>query len=273
MTLERIYFVANAAKPAAGAALGRLEAWCRGHSIEAIEAPGRVPRGEGTIVVALGGDGTILRAAVRAAGAGVPILGVNVGSLGFLSQVSLDRLVEAVEQVAAGDFTIEERMRLRYEAGETVGTALNEIVVTGAGATRFCELELAWGESVVASLPGDGLIVSTATGSTAYSLSAGGPIVVPSVVCLLVTPLATHRLGLRPVLFPADDGLRIRALERVQLAADGDPVGLCEAGSEILVRRADEATLLIRLAGAPSFFHTLAGKLNWPASLDRRRDG
>ena len=163
-------------------------------------------------------------------------------------------------------------MRLRFEAGAVRGTALNEIVVTGASASRFCELELEWGGDLVASYPGDGLIVSTATGSTAYSLSAGGPIIVPPAACLLVTPLATHRLGPRPVLFPADDALRIRVLEPAQLVADGDPVGRVEARTEVVVGKAEQPTLLVRLSGAPSFFRILDEKLNWPDSLGRRRE-
>ncbi|MEN6369817.1 MAG: NAD(+)/NADH kinase [Thermotogota bacterium] len=274
MKLERIYLVVNPAKPAAQAAVERLETWCRKRGVQAvpIAAPSDVSRSEGAIAVALGGDGTILRAAARVADAGIPILGVNVGSLGFLSQAPLDRLVEAVERVAGGDFTVEERMRLRYEVGATSGTALNEIVVTGASPSRFCEIELEWEGSAVASYPGDGLIVATATGSTAYSLSAGGPIIVPPAACLLVTPLATHRLGLRPVLFPSGDTLRIRALERVQLVADGDLVGHVGVGAEVVVRKAAQPTLLVRLSGAPSFFCVLDEKLNWPDSLGRCRE-
>ncbi len=273
MKLERIYLVVNPTKPSARAAVERLETWCRQRGIEAvpIAESSDVSRSDAAIAVALGGDGTILRAAARVADAGIPILGVNVGSLGFLSQAPLDRLIEAVERVADGDFTVEERMRLRYDVGTRSGTALNEIVVTGANPSRFCELELEWEGSAVASYPGDGLIVSTATGSTAYSLSAGGPIIVPPAACLLVTPLATHRLGLRPVLFPADDPLRIRALERVQLVADGDLVGLVETGAEVIVRKAAQPTLLVCLSGAPSFFRVLDEKLNWPDSLGRRR--
>lgn len=273
MKLERIYLVVHPGKTAARAAVERLEEWCRTHGVEAVRVAtsSEVSRSGQAVVVALGGDGTILRAAAQVVEAGVPVLGVNIGSLGFLSQASLDRLVEAVERVAAGDFTIEERMRLRYEGGSTSGTALNELVATGTDPSRFCALELEWGDSIVASFAGDGLIVSTATGSTAYSLSAGGPIVVPPAACLLVTPLASHRLGLRPVLFPADASLRIRALERVQLVVDGDSVGCVEAGETVLVRRASQATLLVRLPGAPSFFRVLDEKLNWPSSPARGR--
>ena len=237
MKLDRIYFVINASKPDTLPALERMKAWCESHGIVAIPVSETAPPEDtAAIVIALGGDGTVLRAAGLFAESGVPILGINIGSLGFLTQVGLDGWDAALEAVHDGRASIEERMRLAYDAGATRGSVLNDLVVTGATDSRFCELELSWGDGIVSAYPGDGLILATATGSTAYSLSAGGPIVVPPAACILATPHAAHRLGLRPV-----------------------------------VRRSERPTRLVRLAEASSFFRVLDVKLNWADPDGRRR--
>jgi len=262
--LDRIYFVVNVSKPDTLPVLERMKAWCRSHGIEAIPVSEAAPEEDAAaIVVALGGDGTVLRAAGLFAESGVSILGINIGSLGFLAQVGLDGWEAALEHVYDGHVSIEERMRLAYEAGATRGSVLNDLVVTGTTDSRFCELELSWGDGIVSAYPGDGLILATATGSTAYSLSAGGPVVVPPAACILATPHAAHRLGLRPVIFPPDEVLRLRARTDVQLIADGDFVTALPPDSEITVRRSDRPTRLVRLAEAPSFFRVLDAKLNW----------
>jgi NAD+ kinase len=262
--LDRIYFVVNASKPDTLPVLERMRAWCESHGIEAVPVSEAAPEEDAAaIVVALGGDGTVLRAAGLFAESAVPILGINIGSLGFLTQAGLDGWEAALEHVYDGRVSIEERMRLAYEAGATRGSVLNDLVVTGTTDSRFCELELSWGDGVVSAYPGDGLILATATGSTAYSLSAGGPVVVPPAACILATPHAAHQLGLRPVIFPADEFLRLRARTDVQLIADGDFVTALPADSEVTVRRSDRPTRLVRLAEAPSFFRVLDAKLNW----------
>jgi NAD+ kinase len=264
MELSRIFIVANATKPDALRALADLKLWCQDRRIEAVAADSSPPRdSEGAIVLALGGDGTVLRASSLFQSSTIPILGVNVGSLGFLTQAPLDALTGALEQILADEFAIEERMRLGYEAGPVEGSVLNDLVVTGEGSTAFCELALTWGDGHVAEYPGDGLIVATATGSTAYSLSAGGPVIVPPAACILVTPHASHRLGLRSIVFPPEEILRVAPRSRVRLIADGDLVGRLEPGSDVLVRRFDAPTRLIRLSGATPFFGVLNEKLNW----------
>ncbi len=273
MNVQRIYFVANMSKPETAPALGRMKEWCEARGIEAISVTDSAPAdGSSAIVVALGGDGTFLRAANLFADSGTPILGINIGSLGFLTQAGLDGWTAALEHVTDDRASIEERMRLAYEGGGAGGSVLNDLVVTGTSESRFCELELSWGDGIVSAYPGDGLILATATGSTAYSLSAGGPVIVPPAACILATPLAAHKLGLRPVIFPADELLSVRACTEVQLFADGDVVGTLAAGSEIAIRRSEQPTRLVRLAGAASFFRVLDAKLNWP-DPDRRRRG
>jgi len=252
-----------------------MEYWCAARGIQAVpiaKAPSTATGGR-AMVVALGGDGTVLRAAGWFADAGLPILGVNVGSLGFLTQIGLDEWPRAFERARRGECAVEERMRLGYETNEVRGSALNDVVVTGAAESPFCELEVSWGEEVVAAYPGDGLVLCTATGSTAYSLSAGGPVVVPPATCILATPHAAHALGLRPVVFPADAALRILARTDAQLIADGDLVGPLPAGSMLVVRRSAAPTRLVRLPGGPSFFRLLDTKLGWAGPGGRRRSG
>ena len=273
MKLDRIYFVINTSKPDTLPVLERMKAWCESHGIDAIPVSETVPPDDAAaVVVALGGDGTVLRAAGLFADSGVPILGINIGSLGFLTQAGLDGWEAALEHVYDGRVSIEERMRLAYEAEAKRGSVLNDLVVTGTTDSRFCEVELSWGDGVVSAYPGDGLILATATGSTAYSLSAGGPIVVPPAACIVATPHAAHQLGLRPVIFPADEVLRLRARTDVQLIADGDYATALPLDSEIVVRRSDRPTRLVRLAEAPSFFRVLDAKLNWADPDGRRRD-
>jgi NAD+ kinase len=270
MKLSRVLLITNDTKPDAVRAATEIAAWCLAREIVCASATGPFPQAAGTVACALGGDGTVLRAAGLVAGTGIPILGVNVGSLGFLSRTSLAQLFPTLEQIARGEYEIEERMRLAYRAGELQGTALNDLVCA-AVAPRLLEIRLAWREGVAVILSGDGLIVATPTGTTAYSLSLGGPIAVPTAECIVVTPHAAHVLGLRSLVFSRDDELRISALAEIRLVADGDVVGPVEAGMEIVVRRADAPTLLIRPSGAPGFFDTLASKLNWPGAADRRR--
>jgi NAD+ kinase len=120
-----------------------------------------------------------------------------------------------------------------------------------------------WGDGHVAAYPGDGLIVATATGSTAYSLSAGGPVIVPPAACILATPHASHRLGLRPIVFPPEEVLHVTTRSTVRLIADGDLMGQIEAEREVVIRRFDVPTRLICLRSATSFFGVLNEKLNW----------
>ncbi len=265
----RVFLVTNETKPDAVHAALEIAAWCRSQGVECAEARPFKDSPPGAVICALGGDGTVLRAASLAAGAGIPVLGVNVGSLGFLSSTPLEGLFPALERIARGEYEVEERMRLSYQAGSLAGTALNDVAVA-AVVPRLLEIRLSWRGEPVTTLPSDGLILATPTGSTAYSLSLGGPVVAPTAECIVATPHAAHLCGARPLVFPCDDELRVSVSSDVRLIADGDEVGRVPAGTDITVRRADVRTRLIRPAGAPGFFATLTRKLNWP-SADQRR--
>ena len=266
MKISKIYIVANTSKEGSLRTLAVLKAWAQLKRIETVLIDPDRPsfsEEEGALVVALGGDGTVLRAASVFANSAIPILGANLGSLGFLTQVKAPLLTSVLEGVLRDSFVIEERMRLSYASQAGSGTVLNDVVITGTSALRFCELELMWSDGVVASYPGDGLILSTATGSTAYSLSSGGPVVVPPAACIMASPLAVHKLGILPVIFPAEEVLLVRTHTQVSLYADGDFAFDLPAGTKITIKRADTPTRLVRMADAPSFFHVLREKLNW----------
>ncbi|TFH10995.1 MAG: NAD(+)/NADH kinase, partial [Candidatus Atribacteria bacterium] len=267
MNLERMYLVTNATKPGALRTLADLKVWCQVHHIEAIPVSLPISRGdENAIVLALGGDGTVLRAANLFSETAIPILGINLGSLGFLTQATIHDLPDVMNKLLEDQVMIEERMRLSYHAAGVRGTVLNDLVITGVKESPFCEIEMSWGDGVVSAFPGDGLILATATGSTAYSLSAGGPVIVPPAACILGTPLAPHKLGLRPVIFPPDEVIRVMTRTPVRLFADGDYILELAGDMEITVRRAETPTYLIRLADSAPFFRVLDEKLNWADS-------
>ncbi len=272
MKLHRIYIVANTSKEGALRTLAVLKAWAQAKGIEAVPVdrePPRLAETEGALVVALGGDGTVLRAASLFAESAVPILGANLGSLGFLTQVAASSLTLALEAVRGDRFTIEERMRLSFTTGDRTGTVLNDLVITGTSLRRFCELELLWSGGKIASYPGDGLILATSTGSTAYNLAVGGPVIVPPAGCILASPLAVHKLGVLPVVFPADEVLRVETRTAATLFADGDFVADLPAATRITVERGAIPTRLVRMVGAPSFFEILHAKLNWGDDASR----
>ena len=276
MKIQKIYIVANTEKEGSLRSLAVLKAWAQLKHIETIfvnSDSADVSEEEGALVVALGGDGTVLRAASIFGGFEIPILGANLGSLGFLTQVKAPSLTSALEAVLRGSFVVEDRMRLSFSSETDSGTVLNDIVITGTSALRFCEFELLWSDGVVASYPGDGLILSTATGSTAYSLSAGGPVIVPPAACILASPLAVHKLGIMPVIFPADEVLMVRTHTKVSVYADGDIAFDLPSDAKLTVKKAPTSTHLVRMLNAPSFFELLQEKLNWGDQVKREAKG
>lgn len=236
------------------------------------------------LVVSLGGDGTLLRAARSVVGRDVPILGINLGRLGFLTSLSPGGVAEGVRRVLGGDYQIEDRVALEAEivpgrdGPARRFTALNDVVVHKAGAARVVRLDLWAGrgrrqgqEEEIGSFSGDGVILSTPTGSTAYSLSAGGPIVAPELDCLLVTPILPHTLAVRPLVVPGSATITVAALDRagpLYLTVDGQEGAAFAASDRVSVRIGEARTRLVRLPGH-SFFATLRQKLSWavrPAS-------
>lgn len=232
-------------------------------------------------LIAFGGDGTLLRAGRMAAGREIPVLGVNVGHLGFLTALPLGEMEERLTRVLRGDFVLDRRFMVEAKLIRSGGVedepilAWNDFVIHKRGVARVTRLGLrvseggnwpeAWQE--VGSFSGDGLIVSTPTGSTAYSLSAGGPIVVPTVDCLVATPVCPHTLAVRPLVLPGSQILAVSPLERTDdlvLTADGQTAHELEMGMEVQFTRSSVEVPLVRFSDQ-NFFGTLQRKLNWAA--------
>jgi NAD+ kinase len=225
------------------------------------------------LVVVLGGDGTLIGMAGRIARAGVdvPILGVNFGSLGFLTEITLDELYPSLEAVLEGRATIEPRMMLAartVRAGETFSdhVVLNDIVITKGALSRIVEMDVTVGEQAVTRVRADGLILATPTGSTAYNLAAGGPIVHPAVDALLFTPIAPHTLTNRPIVIPASSDVHVRPVmngnDEIFVTFDGQSGFPLQADDLVTVRRAERALRLVK-SPSRSYFELLREKMQW----------
>ncbi|MDK2817188.1 NAD(+)/NADH kinase [Moorella sp. ACPs] len=205
-------------------------------------------------LLALGGDGTLLRAARIVAGAATPILGVNLGHLGFLTEIELAELYPALDKLLAGDYRLEERMMLqgavRRPDRVLYCQALNDVVITKGAFSRMLRLEVYIGPAYLDTYPADGLIISSPTGSTAYSLSAGGPLVSPQLQVMILTPICPHTLYSRPLVVPAEQQIRVHVHAQgaeVMLTVDGQQGWRLENGDVVTVTRWEVPTRLIRL--------------------------
>ena len=221
------------------------------------------------VLVVLGGDGTILSAARLAAGR-APILGVNLGGLGFLAEMPLADLPGTIAAIAGGDMVLDDRTMLEAEISGAAGVrlrtlALNDMVIAKGGVARVIQVTTWVNGEHLATYPADGVIVATPTGSTAYSLSAGGPIVHPQVDVIVVTPICPHTFTARPVVVSGAATVAVEASttgEEVCLSVDGQESHPLHPGERVVVRRAVERTLLVRMR-APSFYSILRTKLGW----------
>jgi NAD+ kinase len=225
---------------------------------------------EADLLLVLGGDGTLLAAAREAAAHGTPILPINLGGLGFLTSFTLEELYPALEQTLAGCGPVSERVMLLAErthndSALTKQLVLNEAVVNKGTLARMIELELHIDGGFVCRYRADGLIVATPTGSTAYSMSAGGPIVHPSVESILITPICPHTLSDRPIVVPDVSKIELRMEENsdsVFLTLDGQTGVPLHAGDRIRITRAAERLKLIHPPNK-SYFEILRSKLKW----------
>lgn len=282
-SIRRVGLVANPEKPPtallvrrAAAALRRLNRTVATEPDTAAFCPGlptepdlpALARSVDLLLV-FGGDGTMLRVARQVAGIATPILGVNVGNLGFLTSVTPARLNEALKKIDAGKFTLESRALLEAEVrhGKTSSSqiALNDFVISRGAASRLIELEVRVNGEPLTRYRCDGLIASSPTGSTAYSLAAGGSIVSPDAEVLTLTPICPHTLSIRPVVVSLASTVLVRLLSSpliANLASDGQQQTELSRGDSVLIRRAPTSVRLLRPEGA-SFFSTLRQKFGW----------
>ncbi|MGH9380975.1 MAG: NAD(+)/NADH kinase [Thermoanaerobaculia bacterium] len=231
--------------------------------------PAFLPASSYDLVIALGGDGTLLSVA-RGLRAGVPLLGVNLGNLGFLTEVSRDELYPSLVDVLAGRCTVEERAIFRAELRRVAGATqtynvFNDVVIAKSALSRIIELTLSVDDQLVVTYRSDGLIVSTPTGSTAYNLSAGGPIVSPQLPVAVLTPICPHTFSLRPLVVPDTSVVEITLetqREEVFLTLDGQEGTTLGYRDAVRVTRDERSVPLVRTQ-RHGFFDSLRGKLRW----------
>src|SRR6056297_169405 len=233
------------------------------------------------LVIAVGGDGTMLYASRLVAGRDVPLLGINRGRLGFLADITPGEMLRRLDEVLDGVYEEERRLMLEavIENGESAprrALALNDVVLQKRAVGRMLDFEN-WIDGVyVNTHGGDGLIIATPTGSTAYALSGGGPIIHPSLDAIALVPICPHTLSDRPIVVRADARIEVRVLQRpdtlAAVSCDGLPLGELTAGQRLLVRAAAERVLLIHPRGH-DYFRLLRSKLHWGRGSQSRLDG
>ena len=287
--ITRVGLTAKRGLDAASGLLAELAGWLEARDVhpvfetETAQLAG-VPAGRPTVsrddlpsacdlLVVLGGDGTLIGMADRIARAGsdVPILGVNFGSLGFLTEITLPELYDALQATLEGRATIEERAMLTARTSRdhlpfADHIVLNDIVITKGALSRIVEITVSVGDDTVTRFRADGLIIASPTGSTAYNLAAGGPIVHPAVDAILLTPIAPHTLTNRPVVIPAASEVHVRPImegsDEVFVTFDGQSGFPLQAGDLVSVRRAPRPLRIVKSANR-TYFDVLREKLKW----------
>ncbi len=285
--IMRLGIIVNARRPDATPTVAAIESWAARHNwpvtargrIDMVEEPDfRVFSrdlfdGQIDLLLALGGDGTMLTAVRTVADLGIPVLGINLGSLGFLTVVTPGDCHKALDRISRGDYKIEERLMLEVSEPGVTGarelwSALNDVVIIKGGMSRMVKLTVTHNGEYVSSFSGDGMIVATPTGSTAYSLSVGGPILMPSMQGFILTPISPHTLAQRPMVFEASARLEITVntvVENAVLTVDGQLARHLNQGSTVLITQARHPARLINFPDRP-FFRLLRDKLHWGIS-------
>jgi NAD+ kinase len=231
-------------------------------------------------LITLGGDGTLLRAARILDGATTPILGVNLGRVGFLTTANAQTLDWALDALVRGAYVTEARLALIPSILDREGSTraepmvLNDVVVHKGGVARVVHMRLTVDGEEVGQYSADGIIVATPTGSTAYSLSAGGPIVIPTVSAIVITAICPHTMSVRPLVVPSTTAVSVEPIppwtEEVLVSLDGQLSTTIHPGERLLVKRAERPVQLVRL-GPEGFFMRMRNKLQWGDLSDRER--
>lgn len=272
----------NTCKPNVGPVLHQLISYCQTRQIRILmpeesaasmgyaqlAAPADIMKRKIDVAITLGGDGTLLSVTREIAAQGVPVCGINLGRLGFLAEIELPELSAKLEQLACGDYTVEHRLMLdafvmRQGVLSRVSSALNDIVITKGVFSRMLRLELYVEDTFTANYQADGLIIATATGSTGYSLSAGGPIINPGLNVVLITPICPHTLSSRSLIISSEEEVRVNTTminTDIVLTVDGQIIQQLKPGDEIIVKRAPFDAKFIKFAGK-SYYENLRTKL------------
>ena len=268
--MKRVSIIGKPKQAAVTKVTGELLDWFRKKGLQATVDPSSDQTAQSDLVVVVGGDGTLLSAVRQIGDRPIPILAINHGSLGFLTEVTLDEMYPALEQVLAGKFVTEQRMKMEVDVlreGTTVANynAFNDAVINKGTLARIIELEARVNGQLVSSFRSDGIIVSTPTGSTAYNLSAGGPIIFPSMRAMAITPICSHTLTNRPIVLPPEVTIEITLKseqDEVQLTVDGQVGDRLNPEDCVRIRRSKTDVQLIAPSGK-DYFDVLRGKLKW----------
>lgn len=275
MSMERFFVVTNDGKDRDGQVTGKVKKLLESRGKSCILCkkdeqknivPESIPEDIDCAVV-IGGDGSLIEVA-RLLKQKIPLLGINMGTLGYLAEVEVDRVEEAFDQILAGSYMTENRMMLEGDFDDgTKDVALNDIVLSRKGALRIIHFNLYVNGALLNSYEADGIILSTPTGSTAYNLSAGGPIVEPTAELIVVTPICSHALNTSSIVLSAEDEIRIEIgegrhgrSEEVCISFDGTNTKELGTGQTILVRRSGMSTTLMKLSEI-SFLEILSRKM------------
>lgn len=282
--MKRFGIIAHTKKPAAEKVARSIIAWLKSRNLhyclsgnlaeliddpECQAPPEKLPE-LADCLLSLGGDGTMLSSARAVGIRGLPVFGINVGSLGFLTEIVPREVAAALEKLTNDDFHIEERMILETTVNSTekvTYSAMNDVVLDHGDSIRLINLDLYSNREFVCSYNADGLIISTPTGSTAYNLAAGGPVIHPKLGALIATPICPHSLTLRPIIFDDHSELAIKVADddiEVRLTVDGQVSCILDSEAEISVKKAPYKIKLIRIKDY-HFFEILRTKLHWGA--------
>ncbi len=275
--MKKVCVIANAVKETASERAEQVRVFFRDRGIDCVvllddfseqTSYETVLRDDMECAVVLGGDGTLIHVARKLAEKKIPVFGINMGNLGFLTHADSGKAREALESLVAGEFSIEERMMLEASVdGQVFGTALNDVVLTRNGFSRIIRVSTFVNGKQVCNYKGDGVIVATPTGSTGYSLSAGGPVVAPTAELFVITPICPHSLNARSIVLSGEDELHliVREEKKTQdeeaiLTLDGQRAKDLAAEDRIVIRKSDKKAYFIQL-NHHSFFDALHRKL------------
>lgn len=274
--MEKFYIISDAEKDLQHETANEIKRYLESHGKYAkiVGSPSEIEEKRwADMAIVLGGDGYVIQAAKRFAGANVPILGVNFGTLGFLTEVEKPRIQQALNEILAGNYEVEKRMALtgrvqKPSVGEAIGLAVNEFIIGKQDLGHMITAKVFVNDELMDTYVADGILVSTPTGSTAYNLSAAGPVLAPTMEAMIITPICPHSLNKRSLVVSSDSKLRIEVgktkenyQDEAAIRGDGQMLWTVSTGDVVLVEKAKETFDMVRL-GDVSFFDKMRSKLN-----------
>lgn len=274
--MEKFYIISDAEKDLQHETANEIKRYLESHGKYAkiVGSPSEIEeKCWADMAIVLGGDGYVIQAAKRFAGANVPILGVNFGTLGFLTEVEKPRIQQALNEILAGNYEVEKRMALtgrvqKPSVGEAIGLAVNEFIIGKQDLGHMITAKVFVNDELMDTYVADGILVSTPTGSTAYNLSAAGPVLAPTMEAMIITPICPHSLNKRSLVVSSDSKLRIEVgktkenyQDEAAIRGDGQMLWTVSTGDVVLVEKAKETFDMVRL-GDVSFFDKMRSKLN-----------